>query len=74
MAHAVCSTADTKCTPTTVFADAGLAALADNGGPTKTCLPGAGGPALGIGKSCPATDQRGMPRPSNACAAGAVEP
>ena len=73
-AHAVCSTADTKCTPTTTFADAALGALGDNGGPTKTCLPGASSPALGIGKNCPTTDQRGKTRPSTNCAAGAVEP
>lgn len=71
--HAGCATADTKCTPTTTFADAALGALADNGGPTKTCLPGAGSPAHSAGTNCPATDQRGMPRPTSGCTAGAVE-
>jgi predicted outer membrane repeat protein len=72
--HTVCTTADTKCTPTTTFADPALAELGDNGGPSETCLPSTSSPALGVGKNCPATDQRGMPRPSNNCAAGAVEP
>lgn len=74
MAHVVCATADTKCTPTTTFADAMLGPLQDNGGATKTQVPGAGSPALGVGVNCPATDQRGMPRQKNGCAAGAVEP
>jgi len=72
--HTVCTNADPKCTPTTDYADAMLGALADNGGPTKTRLPAAGSPALGKGQGCPATDQRGQPRPANGCAAGAVEP
>ena len=51
--------------------------LADNGGPTLTRLPVAGSIAIdaaaGIG-GCPATDQRGVPRPQGpACDAGAVE-
>ena len=74
MVHAVCSGADTPCTPSTTFADAMLGPLQDNGGDTQTQLPAAGSPALGIGVNCPATDQRGMPRPKTGCAAGAVQP
>lgn len=58
------------------FADALLAPLADNGGPTLTHLPGAGSPALDTadGSACPPIDQRGVPRPQGgACDAGAVE-
>jgi hypothetical protein len=72
--HSVCAQADTRCTPTTTFADPALGALADNGGPTKTMLPSAQSLAPGTGKGCPATDQRGHARPANNCAAGAVEP
>ena len=45
----------------------------DNGGPTKTMAPAAGGPAAGAGKSCPTTDQRGKPRKADGCTAGAYE-
>ena len=72
-AHTVCANADTKCTSSTTFADPKVAALADNGGPTKTCLPASDSPAKGAGTNCPATDQRGVTRPSTGCAAGAVE-
>jgi predicted outer membrane repeat protein len=74
MVHTVCATADTPCTPSTVFADALLGPLQNNGGTTETQIPAAGSPALGVGVNCPATDQRGMPRPQTGCAAGAVEP
>ena len=52
--------------------------LADNGGPevTLTHAPGAGSPVVEAGDAatCPATDQRGVPRPVGAaCDAGAVE-
>ncbi len=60
------------CTAAPLVADPMLAALANNGGPTETMLPAAGGPAPGIGMGCPAMDQRGMPRASP-CTAGAVE-
>jgi len=62
-----------------------LGHLASNGGPTKTRLPGAGGPADDvIPKStsvsgvpvCPGTDQRGVARPGPSdtrCTIGAVE-
>jgi hypothetical protein len=49
-----------------------LGPLQDNGGPTKTMVPGPGSPAIGKGTSCPPTDQRGQPRPT-ACTLGAVE-
>jgi len=43
-----------------------LGALANNGGPTQTMLPGAGSPAINAGDPAfappPATDQRGLPR------------
>lgn len=50
-----------------------LATLGDNGGPTKTMAPGAGSPAIGKGKGCPAADQRGTARPADACTLGAYE-
>ena len=56
-------------------ADPLLAPLASNGGATQTHALGAGSPArdLGVGP-CPATDQRGAPRPQGAgCDAGAFE-
>lgn len=57
-----------------VVADAGLAALAGNGGPTLTHALLAGSPAIGAADTavCPATDQRGVPRDA-ACDAGAFE-
>lgn len=71
--HAVGGGPDALCTPTTTIADPMLGALGDHGGPTPTRLPASGSPALGHGVGCPATDQRGMPRPSTACTSGAVE-
>lgn len=72
--HIVCATADTPCAGSaTTFADAKLAPLAANGGPTATMIPQSGSPALGAGKSCPATDQRGTARNASACTIGAVE-
>lgn len=58
------------------FPDLGLGALADNGGPTETILPDFDSPAVdgGTTTGCPATDQRGAPRPQGAaCDVGAVE-
>jgi hypothetical protein len=49
------------------------AELADHGGFTRTLAPGVGSPALGAGTSCPATDQRGEPRPAEGCDLGAFE-
>jgi hypothetical protein len=65
---------DTPCTPGILFADANLGPLAGNGGPTMTCAPPSGSPAIGLGSNCPATDQRGDARNTSTCAAGAVEP
>ncbi|MEZ4383580.1 MAG: choice-of-anchor Q domain-containing protein [Nannocystaceae bacterium] len=56
------------------FADPGLGAIGDNGGPTPTAAPAADGAAEGVGSGCPGVDQRGEPRDPNSCAAGAVEP
>jgi hypothetical protein len=71
--HAICSNADRACTSGTVFSNPELGALENNGGPTETEAPLSGSPALGIGRNCPATDQRGKARPLNGCSAGAVE-
>jgi hypothetical protein len=61
------------CPSDTLRQDPKLAALANNGGPTLSLLPASDSPALGIGQSCPATDQRGLPRPANGCDSGSVE-
>ena len=65
---------DNPCTADIVFEDPNLAPLADNGGPTPTMMPPAGSVAIGLGADCPDTDQRGEPRPTDSCTAGAVEP
>jgi hypothetical protein len=74
-AHVVCSGKDTACAGSgTTFADPQLGQLMDNGGPTLILSPAQGGPAAGIGKNCPPTDQCGKPRPMpDGCTAGAVE-
>jgi uncharacterized repeat protein (TIGR01451 family) len=57
-------------------ADPLLGALADNGGFGATMLPATGSPAIDAGDnaSCPATDQRGVPRPQGGgCDIGAIE-
>jgi hypothetical protein len=59
-------------------ADPLLAALANNGGPTETMLPGAGSAAIELvpAASCTAEDQRGFSRPGPGkakCDSGAVE-
>ena len=64
---------DTACTPSIAFSDPMLAPIGDNGGPTKTMLVGSGSPALALGQSCPATDQRGTTRPGSSCTSGATE-
>jgi predicted outer membrane repeat protein len=59
-----------------IQADPLLAALADNGGPTKTLAIAPGSPAIDAGNnsSCTATDQRGVKRPQgSACDIGAFE-
>jgi predicted outer membrane repeat protein len=52
-----------------------LGPLADNGGTTRTMLPGAGNPALAAGSAewCEDSDQRHEPRSPAACDAGAVQ-
>jgi len=61
-----------------IHADPMVAALADNGGPTQTMALVARSPAIDAGANtfCPATDQRGAPRPDDAgsaCDLGAFE-
>lgn len=82
MDHAECGL--TK--PSDVTGDPLLGALADNGGRTRTMMPGAGSPArnrvpagtvLGGTTMCRGDDQRGYLRPQTGavnCAIGAVEP
>jgi hypothetical protein len=62
------------CAGGTTFADPGVGAIGPNGGPTPTIMPTADGPVEGVGTDCPETDQRGEPRDTQSCAAGAVEP
>ncbi len=52
-----------------------LGPLADNGGPTDTLVLLPGSPAINAGGpvGCPATDQRGVPRPQGHCDIGAFE-
>jgi predicted outer membrane repeat protein len=54
-----------------------LGPMANNGGPTQTLALLAGSPAisLGVPGSCPAVDQRGVPRPGagQACSSGAFQ-
>lgn len=71
--HVAGTAPDAACVTGITFADPRLGALGDNGGPTPTALPAAGSPAIGAGKNCPATDQRGNPRKADGCTAGAVE-
>ena len=64
--------ADSPCTDNITFIDPMLAALADNGGPTKTLLPAS--TALQVGAGCPDHDQRQHPRSNQQkCTVGAVE-
>lgn len=67
---------DTSCPG--IVGDPGLGSLADNGGDTETLALGQGSAAIdavpAAGAGCPATDQRGLTRPSGAaCDAGAYE-
>jgi hypothetical protein len=64
---------DTPCVVDVVWGDAQLGPLQDEGGPTWTSSP-ASPEALGVGADCPPTDARGLPRPAQGCALGAVEP
>ena len=67
------SFADTNCPTSFAAGDPRLGALGDNGGPTPTMALGAGSAAIDNGAACPATDQRGIPRPAGACDIGAYE-
>jgi beta-glucanase (GH16 family) len=70
---------DDSCNPVAsdlINADAGIGALADNGGPTWTHALLAGSLAIDAGDDsvCPATDQRGVTRPQGAaCDIGSYE-
>ena len=67
---------DPSCPGPRLDGDPRLGPLAANGGPTLTLAPGAGSIAIDAlaGAPCPATDQRGLPRPRlGGCDAGAVE-
>lgn len=64
---------DNPCTADVVWADAELGPLSDHGGPTPTMEPSPASPARGLGRDCPATDQRGEPRSTATCTAGALE-
>lgn len=65
---------DGTCGLAATVADLKLAPLALNGpGSTETHALAADSPALGIGMSCPAVDQRGVPRTVVNCDAGAYE-
>jgi hypothetical protein len=70
------ATLNASSTNNIVGIDPGLAALANNGGPTQTMLPLATSPAIDAAADaqCPATDQRAVKRPQGAhCDIGAVE-
>lgn len=69
------ASSSSDCAGTLIGTDPLLAALANNGGLTPTLLPGAGSPVLAQANNatCPATDQRGVARPANACDLGAVQ-
>jgi hypothetical protein len=70
------SSPDASCPAPARVGDPRLGPLAANGGPTLTRAPGPGSAAIDAlpAAGCPATDQRGLPRPAlGACDAGAVE-
>jgi hypothetical protein len=73
--HVVGGSADIPCVTGITFADANLGPLQLQSASdlAQTMLPAAGSPAIGLGRNCPATDQRGKPRPATGCTAGAVE-
>ncbi len=64
---------DALCSSDTLVAEIHLGPIQDNGGPTETCLPDSGSPAIGHGSDCPEGDQRGERRPQD-CTSGAAEP
>lgn len=63
-------TAPCSIAATTLSAQIGT--LAANGGPTETIRLLTGSPAIGAATTCPARDQRGVPRPED-CDSGAFE-
>ncbi len=63
---------DALCSRDALVAPVHLGPLEDNGGPTETCMPAPDSPAVGRGRDCPPTDQRGEPR-AQECTSGAVE-
>ena len=62
---------DLACVTGILKADPTMGALTGSGMLTMTPQPGS--PALGLGKTCPATDQLGNPRKADGCTAGAIE-
>jgi hypothetical protein len=50
-----------------------LGQFGDHGGPTDTYPLLRGSPAIGAGRHCPSTDQRGLPRSTKACDVGAFQ-
>lgn len=62
---------DLACVTGILKADPKMGALAGVGMLTMTPQPGSA--ALGLGKTCPATDQLGNPRKADGCTAGAIE-
>jgi len=62
---------ETPCASVT-FLDPALGRLRNEGGPTSTILPSAAAVRRSVSVGCPATDQRGRPRPVP-CTPGAVE-
>jgi hypothetical protein len=69
---------DASCPASFATGDPHLGVLQDNGGPTQTIALGPGSAAIdqipATGAGCPATDQRGAPRPGGAsCDIGAYE-
>jgi CSLREA domain-containing protein len=72
------SSGDATCPSGFATGDPNLGPLQNNGGPTETISLGAGSAAIdqvpASGAGCPATDQRGVPRPSGkACDIGSYE-
>ena len=59
--------------PGGLFGGLSIGPLADNGGPTETIALLSGNGAIGRTDKCPATDQRGKPRPEHDCDSGAFE-
>lgn len=66
------SDGDPPCSADVLLADPLLGVLGDHGGPTQTIPLLDGSPALDAAAGCPATDQRGEPRPGT-CDMGAYE-